>query len=54
MESTVIRTTWQKQLMIIAAGGMLLQVGSCATQVAPLVLSLGESILLTSLLGRSF
>jgi hypothetical protein len=39
-------------LAVLATGGMLLQLGSCATLFAPGVLAVGEQILLSTLLGR--
>ncbi len=39
----------RQALLLVAAGGCLLQAGSCATLIAPTVLALGEQILLSQL-----
>ena len=41
-------------LAIILAGGVILQTGGCATTLAPLALSLAESIFLSTLTGGVF
>lgn len=38
-------------LAIMVAGGVILQAGGCATTLAPLALSLAESIILSTLTG---
>lgn len=38
-------------LALVATGGVVLQAGGCATTLAPLLLSLLESILLSTLTG---
>lgn len=48
------RTLLKKTLVAMLCGGTLLQVGSCATQFAPLVLSLAESAFLTYALSGIF
>lgn len=39
-------------LAVIAAGGLVFQAGGCATTIAPLALSVAESVLLTVLSGQ--
>ncbi len=47
------RTRWKKSMLVLLSGGVLLQAGGCAATFAPVLLSLGESALLTFLFGRA-
>lgn len=42
---------WGRRLMILASGGVLLQSSGCDTSLAPLLLSLAEQLVLSSLFG---
>jgi hypothetical protein len=49
-----LRRSWKKAALLVLSGGLLVQVGSCATALGPLAYSLGESVLLTMLFGNAF
>ncbi len=42
---------WGRKLLILASGGLLFQSTGCETTLAPLVLSLAEQLVLSSLFG---
>ena len=42
---------WGRKLLILASGGLLFQSTGCDTTIAPLVLSLAEQLVLSSLFG---
>jgi len=48
------RRRWKRVAAALACGGCLLQFGGCLTAAAPVLLSLGESTLLTYLFGLGF
>ena len=43
---------WKRALFVALSGGVLLQAGGCLSIFGPNILSLGESVILTYLLGR--
>ncbi len=48
----MLRKRLKKVALTVLAGGVLLQVGGCFSIFAPVALSLGESALLTYLIGQ--
>jgi len=48
------RRAWKRTAVLLLAGGSLLQVGGCLGALAPVMLSLAESTLLTYLFGAAF
>jgi len=47
----MMNSKWGRRLLILATGGMLLQSSGCDTTIAPLLLSLAEQLILSSLFG---
>lgn len=45
------KSKWGRRLLMLASGGMLFQATGCDTTLAPLVLSLAEQLVLSSLFG---
>lgn len=45
------KSKWGRRLLMLASGGVLFQSTGCDTTLAPLVLSLAEQLVLSSLFG---
>lgn len=45
-------STLRRTLMLLLAGGTLLQIGACIPAVATIVATVGEQVILGSLLGQ--
>ncbi len=45
------KSSFKRTLLLVLTGGVLVQIGGCATITAPLLLSLAENVLLSFIFG---